>query len=139
MNLSSETKLMTGLTLILVPTIEYGGSFLLSVLIGAQNELGLNDLQKAFFRAGHAHAGVLVLLGLICQILADSARLPTAALWSARIGLVIAPMFISAGFFVSVVGSNVTQPNGFIALIYVGAVLLALVLITLGVGLLRNR
>jgi len=32
-----------------------------------------NRLQQNFFRAGHAHEGVIVILSLICQILADSA------------------------------------------------------------------
>ena len=29
-----------------------------------------------FFRAGHAHAGVIVILSLVCQLLADAALLP---------------------------------------------------------------
>jgi len=36
-----------------------------------------NLLRQNFFRAGHAHAGVIVILSLICQMLADAAVLPT--------------------------------------------------------------
>jgi hypothetical protein len=30
-----------------------------------------NPLRQNFFRAGHAHAGVIVVLSLVCQMLAD--------------------------------------------------------------------
>jgi hypothetical protein len=30
-----------------------------------------NPLRQNFFRAGHAHAGVIVILSLVCQMLAD--------------------------------------------------------------------
>jgi hypothetical protein len=33
-------------------------------------------MRQNFFRAGHAHARVIVILSLVCQILADSAVLP---------------------------------------------------------------
>ncbi|MDP9010187.1 MAG: hypothetical protein M3N91_16030 [Pseudomonadota bacterium] len=37
--------------------------------------------QMALFRAGHAHAGVWLLLSLILQILLDAAKLPTSTKW----------------------------------------------------------
>jgi hypothetical protein len=51
-------------------------------------------LRQNFFRTGHAHAGVIVILSLVCQILADSAILPSALVCLCRI-------LISAGFFFS--------------------------------------
>ena len=48
--------------LISVVTIEFGGLYLTRVVRG---QVPLTDFQKAFARAGHAHAGVLsVTLGL---------------------------------------------------------------------------
>jgi hypothetical protein len=35
-----------------------------------------NALRQNFFRAGHAHAGVKVILSLICQLLVDAPVLP---------------------------------------------------------------
>jgi len=35
-----------------------------------------NPLRQNFFRAGHAHAGVIVILSLVCQLLAGRAMLP---------------------------------------------------------------
>ena len=97
-----------------------------------------NPLRQNFFRAGHAHAGVIVLLSLICEVLADSATLPPALLWLARIGVPAAAILLPLGFFLSMVSPTATQPNGFVALIYVGAVVLAASVLTLGIGLVRG-
>ena len=133
-----ETKLMCGIILLTVPGIQYGGFFLLRVLTGGHGNLALNDLQKSMFRAGHAHAGVLVILSLICQILTDEAALAPSLSWLVRAFIPISALLISGGFFFSVIGKNVTKPNGMIALIYIGIALLATGLITLGIGLLRS-
>jgi hypothetical protein len=45
---------------------------------------------------------------------------------------------MSAGFFLSAAGRNVTRPNGFIALLYLGALSLAAGVISLGLGLLTG-
>ena len=57
------------------------------------------SLRQNFFRAGHAHAGVIVILSLVCQILADSAFLSSPLVWLVRIGVPLAAILISAGFF----------------------------------------
>jgi hypothetical protein len=62
--MSYITKLLCGIILITIPTIQYGGYFLLQILSGKHQNLGLNEFQKAMFRASHAHAGVLVILYL---------------------------------------------------------------------------
>jgi len=96
-----------------------------------------NALRQNFFRAGHAHAGVIVILSLICQLLADSAVLPVSLLWLVRIGVPISAILISAGFFVSVGPPTTTEPNQAVALIYIGALVLAIGVVVLGIGLLR--
>ena len=137
--MSRATRLMTGLTLILVPTIQLGGSFLLSALIDRGSGYMTNPLRQNFFRAGHAHAGVLTILSLVCQILVDAARLSSAFQWLVRIGTPLAGILISAGFFFSVMAPTATEPGRAIGLIYAGAVLLAVSVVSLGVGLLRAR
>jgi hypothetical protein len=96
-----------------------------------------NPLRQNFFRAGHAHAGVIVILSLVCQMLADAAVLPDPMLWFARIGVPLAAILISAGFFFSVLPPNATQASEAVSLIYAGAFFLAAAVITLGIGLLR--
>jgi hypothetical protein len=97
-----------------------------------------NPLRQNFFRAGHAHAGVIVILSLVCQMLADGAVLPSPLLWTVRIGVPLAAILISSGFFFSVLSPTATQASGAVFLIYAGAVILAFSVVTLGIGLLRH-
>jgi hypothetical protein len=135
--MTREARLMSGIILVIVPTIQYGGYFLLTSLMDKSSGYMENPLRQNFFRAGHAHAGVIVILSLICQMLADAAVLPVPVLWFVRIGVPLAAILISAGFFFSVLPPSTTQANGAVSLIYAGAVILAAGVITLGVGLLR--
>jgi hypothetical protein len=137
MTLSSTTKILAGITFITLPSIEFGGTFLLGILAGEHPELGLTELQRSLFRAGHAHAGVLVLLGLIGQIYADHLRLPRTVVGLVRGGLIVAPLFISGGFFAA--GSVGDRVGPGIGLVWLGAAVLAVTVVLLGVGLIRGR
>ena len=66
MVLTPGDTVTAGAVLLAAIAVAYGGTFLLRVHAGHPPT---NDLQKAFFRAGHAHAGVLVILGLVIKIL----------------------------------------------------------------------
>jgi hypothetical protein len=135
--MTREARMMSGIILITVPTIQYGGYFLLTSLMTKGSGYMDNPLRQNFFRAGHAHAGVIVILSLICQVLADAAVLPSSLLWAVRIGVPLAAILISSGFFFSMLSPTATEAGGAVSLIYAGAVLLALAVVTLGVGLLR--
>jgi hypothetical protein len=135
--MTREGRLMSGIILITVPTIQYGGYFLLTSLMNRNSGYMENPLRQNFFRAGHAHAGVIVLLSLVCEMLADSARLPISLLWFIRIAVPLAAVLISAGFFFSVLSPAATEPNGAVSLIYLGAVVLGLAVVALGIGLVR--
>jgi len=136
--MTREARMMSGIILITVPTIQYGGYFLLTSLMSKGSGYMDNPLRQNFFRAGHAHAGVIVILSLVCQVLADAAALPGPWLWAVRIGVPLAAILISSGFFFSVLPPTATEAGGAVSLIYAGAVILALAVVTLGVGLLRS-
>jgi hypothetical protein len=136
--MSYATRLMAGIILITVPSIQYGGYFLLTSLVKPGSGYMENPLRQNFFRAGHAHAGVFVILSLLCQILVDAAALPVFLQWFARIAVPLAAILIPIGFFVSMAPPTASQPNGAVAFIYVGAAILAAGVLTLGVGLLRS-
>jgi hypothetical protein len=135
--MTREARLMSGIILVTVPTIQYGGYFLLTSLMNKSSGYMENPLRQNFFRAGHAHAGVIVILSLVCQILADAAVLPSPLLWFVRIGVPLAAILISAGFFFSVLPPTATQASEAVSLIYIGALILAVAVVTLGIGLLR--
>jgi hypothetical protein len=82
----------------------YGGITLIGVLTRgvaglAPSGLALDETQWALWRAGHAHAGVWVILSLVMQVLIDSTRLSTPLMWLARISAPAAAVAISGGFF----------------------------------------
>src|SRR6202162_484641 len=129
-SMTREARMMCGIILITVPTIQYGGYFLLTSLMNKGSGYMDNPLRQNFFRAGHAHAGVIVILSLVCQMLADAAVLPTPLLWFVRIGVPLSAILISMGFFFSMLPPTATQPNGAISLIYVAAVILATAVLT---------
>ena len=136
--MSRTSRIICGVVLLTIPTIEYGGYFLLNIISGNEEDLALTAFQEAMFRAGHAHAGVLVILALVGIMLSEYARLGKTAMWIVRIGFPLSSILVSGGFFAAAIGSQVTQPTDLIVILYTGVLLLTLVLILLGIGLLRK-
>jgi hypothetical protein len=132
-SLSDASRIVAGLLLLTIVTIEFGGWFMTKIVRG---DVPMTDFQKAFARAGHAHAGVLVTLGLVCQLLADATMLTGVAGWAARLGVPAAAVLMSGGFFASSAGRGISRPNRFIAILWLGAAALAIGVVTLGIGLL---
>ncbi len=131
--LSTESQTLAGILLLALVTVETGGLYLLAIV---RRKAEVTEFQEKFARAGHAHAGVLLLLALICQPYVDAAGLDGALGWLARSGVAGAALLMPGGFFFSSLGAGRTRPNRLIALVYAGATLLAVSLATLGVGLL---
>ncbi len=131
--LATDARITAGIVMLTIVGIESGGLFLLRT---ARSNLGFTDFQRSFFRAGHAHAGVLVILGLLCLVLTGATGLTGFWAWLAGTGVLIAAILMSAGFFFSAMGTGRTTPNRFIGLIFAGAASLAAGVVTLGFGLL---
>lgn len=129
--MSGPDLISTGVVLLVVITIAWGGTFLLKVVGG---KVATNELQQAYFRAGHAHAGVLVILGLVIRLLLVDVPLPG---WLAPLTdlVLYAAILMSAGFFLSVIGRNPARPNRLRYLIYAGGMALVVGLAAAGVGL----
>lgn len=134
--LSDASRYIAGAVLLTIVGIEFGGWFLTRIVRG---KVAMTEFQKTFARAGHAHAGVLVTLGLVTLVLADGAALDGLFGWLARVGVPAAAALISAGFFFSSMGrGEVVRPNKLIWLIWLGALSLAVGVVTLGLGLLTG-
>jgi len=131
--LSDESRVLAGTLLLALVTVETGGLYLLKVVRGAAE---VTPFQEKFARAGHAHAGVLLVLALLCQVLADATAQTGALDWLSRSGVAVSALLMPAGFFFSSMGRGRTQPNGLVVLVLAGAALLAVSLTSLGVGLL---
>ncbi len=131
--LSDESRVLAGILLIALVTVETGGLYLLSIVRGNQQA---TPFQLAFARAGHAHAGVLLVLALLCQLFADATAQTGLLDWLSRSGVAVSALLMPGGFFLSSMGAGREQPNRLILLVYAGAALLAISLLSLGIGLL---
>ena len=136
--MSAESRRLAGILLILVPAVAFGGASLLSMIVGQSPGYLDNQVRQDLWRAGHAHAGILLILSLAMLRYVDEARLSGGWLWLARHGVPIAALLMPAGFFLSVVAPEMTEPNALIALVPAGGIFLISAVLTLGVGLLRT-
>jgi uncharacterized membrane protein SirB2 len=131
--LTEAARTTAGVVLLTVVAVESGGAFLLRVVTGG---VETTDLQRRFYRAGHAHAGVLVTLGLVCLLLAEATSLTGGVRWLAQTGVLVAAILMPAGFFFSAMGAGRTRPSRWVVLLVAGAVVLAAAVVTLAIGLL---
>ena len=136
--MSRASRLTAGVLLVLLPAVVYGGTSILSLLIGDSGYAN-NELRQDLWRAGHAHAGVLLVLSLVTLRYVDEANLPERLKSLARHSVPAAAILLPAAFFLSVLSPDATEPNAMIYLAYVGAFSLGLGLLALGVGLIRRK
>jgi cytochrome b561 len=132
MGMTPSYQITSGIVLLTVVAIAYGGTFMLRVVNGG---VPTNDLQRSYFRAGHAHAGVLVTLGLVVILLLGAGKdVPS---WSRTLGdfVLFAAILMPAGFFLSVIGRNPQRPNRLTILIWLGALSLTVGVVGAGIGL----
>ncbi len=135
--MSSASRIVAAVLLVALLTVEVGGGSLLAMLTRRMPGYLDNPLRQNLFRAGHAHAGVWVVLALVGMLYVDQARLPSGLQALVRVTLFAAPVLVALGFFLSVVSPTAERPNGLIRLVYLGGLSLAVGVLTLGVGLLR--
>jgi len=135
--MSRESRMFGGILFIVLPTVAYGGCSLLGFLTTNAPGYADNPMRHDLWRAGHAMAGVFLVLSLVMLPYVDEAELSAFWKWLARTGTPTAGILIPGAFFLSVASPTATRPNGLMNLAYVGAVFLAAAVLTLGVGLVR--
>lgn len=135
--MSAESRKLAGILLVLLPTVLYGGVTLLGLLVGDEAYMQ-NAFRRGLWRAGHAHAGVLLVLSLVSLLYVDQANLSERLKAAVRILIPASAILLPAAFFLSVLDPAATEPNALINLAYAGALSLAVGLLILGVGLIRG-
>jgi hypothetical protein len=93
---SSAEKVLTIITLVSIPTVMYGGFSLLRLLAPER----LNEFQVRFFRAGHAHAGVLLVLTLAALDVAGRFGVSSGLTWIFGILLLVGASAQGGGMFI---------------------------------------
>jgi hypothetical protein len=93
------TQLFTVIALVSLPTVMYGGY----ALMGVVRDRKLTEHQRAMFRAGHAHAGVLLILALVALQILSRTTLSGTTLWVASFLLLSGILAQSGGFFLHLI------------------------------------
>ena len=73
--MGAESRRLAGILLVVFPSVVYGGVSLLMFLLNPNSGYMANPLRQNLFRAGHAHAGVLLVLSLVVLRYVDEAHL----------------------------------------------------------------
>ena len=136
MTIQPQTAITIGVLLLALVTVESGGYFLTRVV---RNHVEANLLQSNFFRAGHAHAAVLLILGMVILLVTDAVGFTEG--WLAGVGRILVPIaaiLMPAGFFLSVIGRDPQKPNRLILLLWVGAATLTTGLLITGIGVIAR-
>ena len=96
-----------------------------------------HPLRRRLWRAGHAHAGVLLILSLVDLTLVDRANLGDGGTQVVRTSFPLAALLLPIAYFLSIARPDADRRNRLVNLAYLGAVALTLGMLTLGIGLLR--
>jgi hypothetical protein len=135
--MSNESLRSAGLLLVVFPTVVFGGASLLWHWITRRTDYYDHPLRRSLWRAGHAHAGVLLILSLVAIDLVDHANLTDGWKQVVRTTIPAAALLMPIAFFLSIARPDAQRPNRLVNLAYVGAVSLTVGMLTLGIGLLR--
>lgn len=136
--MSPQSRRLAGILLVVFPTVIFGGTSLLSMLLHDPQYMA-NPLRQDLWRAGHAHAGVLLVLSLVLLRYVDEAQLSEGWRHFARSSAPVAAILLPVGYFLSMLDPHATKPSALVYLAYAGGIVLALGLLVLGIGLLRAR
>ena len=124
------------LSWIALPTVMYGGYSLLRLINQGDH---LTPFQTMWFRAGHAHAGTLLLMSLLYFLFLDQTALGPPAKQVGSMTMFVGILEQSGGFFLHML---VGQPNELsigTSVTAAGAVLLATAVGILIYGLVNTR
>jgi hypothetical protein len=139
MQMSTDSIRAAGIILLVYPTVVLGGVSILSLWISRRAPYYReHPLRQRLWAAGHAHAGVLLILSLVVLQLVDQTDLTTGWQTVVRWTFPAAAILLPAAYFLSVLKRDAQRPTPIINLAYLGAISLTTGMLTLGVGLLRT-
>lgn len=134
--MEDATLRTTGILLVIFPTVAFGGASILFLWISSNSNYLDNPLRSRLWVAGHAHAGVLLILSLVSLAFIDQADLSDNLKLFVRWAIPGSAILVPAAFFLSVLKPDVEKPNALINLAYLGFISLTAGLLVLGIGLL---
>ncbi|WP_432746848.1 hypothetical protein H7827_20360 [Streptomyces sp. JH002] len=131
----TATELLPIITLFSLVSVETSGFILLRLISANRGELG--PAREQFFRAGHAHAGVLLILSLVYFLYLDRTDWGGFLQWLFGIMLLVGLLALSGGFLVHMLYGAPGRTTPGIVLTRIGGPLIAAALIALAIGLIQ--
>ena len=131
-----DTLRSAGALFVVFPTVVAGGVSILTLML-RQTPYYDHPLRPRMWAAGHAHAGVLLILSLVALLFVVHAELGDLWKQAVRMTLPLAAILLPAAFFLSIVRPRAERPSRLILLAPIGAVSLSAGMVILGIGLLR--
>ena len=128
------TRLFTIFGWILLPSVMFGGYSLLQLMVAGNV---LTPFQVTYFRAGHGHAGVLILVALLYHSYLDKTTLSNNVKWLACIAMFVSILAISGGFFLHMAVGEPDRASAGTLITGLGALLLTLDVFLLVYGLIK--
>jgi hypothetical protein len=129
-------RLWIVLSWIALPTVMYGGYSLLRLINEGER---LTPFQTTWFRAGHAHAGVLLLMSLLYYLFLDQTTLAPTTKQVGCLAMFVGILAQSGGFFVHMIVGHPNEPSVGTFITTAGAILLATAVGILVYGLVTIR
>jgi hypothetical protein len=129
----NSLRVMIILAWLALPTVMFGGYSLLRLLNRGDR---LTPFQVTYFRAGHAHAGVLLLMSILYYFFLEQTALPAVVKLGAAVVLFVGILAQSGGFFLHMLIGKPNAPSWGSTVTIIGAVLLAGAVLVLVFGLL---
>lgn len=133
--MSDESRRLAGILLITVPAVAFGGVTLLRMIYRHEPGYLDNPVRQDLWRAGHAHAGVLIVFALVGLLYVDQAGLSGWLEGIVRYGFAAAPIIMPLGFFLSIASPGASRANRLILLVPAGGIALSVAALVLGIGL----
>src|SRR5256885_1891610 len=132
--MTEPIKVFTFIILLSLPTVMYGGYSLLRLLKAGK----LNEFQQTYFRAGHAHAGVLLVMALVVSLVLGRTDLGSGAQRTIATLLGVGVIAQSGGMFLHMAIGRPGRWSHGNTVTVVGAVLLAIALIWTAIGVITS-
>jgi hypothetical protein len=116
-------RLFSIISWVLLPTVMFGGYSLLHLQV--RKEV-LTPFQETYFRAGHAHAGVLLLLSLLYYQYLGHTSASVLVRWLACTAVLAGLLAIAGGFFLHMASGEPGRGSAGVLVTNLGAGLLGL-------------
>ena len=130
-------RLFSIISWIALPTVMFGGYSLLGLL--ARGNTWLTPFRTTYFRAGHAHAGVLLVLSLVYYSYLAQTTFSAGLKLAACLVLLVGILAQSGGFFLHMLAGKPGKLSAGTTVTILGAVLLAFAALLLAYGLIVAR